>query len=257
MPEEWSGNQKPWKTLITARYKSQQCQLRYLHKASPRGILCCCFRWGSAEPSAVLPECRAARGPGVCEASERPRGGDSVPSGAATPRPGLHAPRAAPALLPAAVGARWLRARLHSPEHRSRPHTPPPFPPPPRRRAAAAAAARAQDPPPPRAGGGRAGGRGRARRAARERCGRQVPQAEGGQGRQGLWEGAEGPSGAGSPEGLRPKSAGSPPEPPGGSVGDTHTTTSKAGGRAALGLLQPSPAQPVPSRPVPRAAGQL
>lgn len=94
--------------------------------------------------------------------------------------------------------------------------------------------------------GGRAGGRGRARRAARERCGRQVPQAEGGQGRQGLWEGAEGPSGAGSPEGLRPKSAGSPPEPPGGSVGDTHTTTSKAGGRAALGLLQPSPCRRVP-----------
>ncbi|KAI1237778.1 HEAT repeat-containing protein 5A, partial [Lamprotornis superbus] len=58
------------------------------------------------------------------------------------------------------------------------------------------------DPPPPRAGGGRADGRGRARRAARERCGRQVPRAEGCQGQQGLCEGAAGPSGAASLAGL-------------------------------------------------------
>lgn len=57
--------------------------------------------------------------------------------------------------------------------------------------------------------------------------------------------------------GLRPKSAGSPPEPPGGSVGVTHAASSRAGGRAAPGLLQPSPAQPVPPRPAPRSCGQL
>lgn len=166
MPEGWSGNLKPWQALITARYKSEPCQLSYVHKASPRGIFCGCFWWGSAgrEPPAVPPRAE----PLIALEAAEPRSAPGAVALSPSLRP-LRSATLAPGrsrLLPAAAGARWLRARLHSPEHRSGPRTPPPppLPPPPRRRAAAA---RAQDPPPPRAGGGRADGRGRARRAAR------------------------------------------------------------------------------------------